>query len=236
MPIIVAGEDLHLFVHIPKTGGSSIEDGFREHFKLMLYSGVGVAGLRCHPQHLHYAALKGMFDLSVFKSRSAIVRHPLARMVSEYRWRSSRGKESRSFEAFGWSALRGVMRNRFKFDNHLRPQSEFVGPEITVYRFEDGLQGIADKMAAQISVDCKVTLPWKKKSSGGAVTLSHNLLDALHDFYGADYENFGYEKSALTHELVSASGPWRILTGSFTLNGLRKTAPQPQARKRAGSA
>ena len=87
----------------------------------------------------------------------AVVRDPVARMASEYRWqrRGRRGRRLGKLLAclpFGiWLRLMLAMaaRHPHAMDNHLRPQSDFIPEGATVFRFEAGLQPVADWLSGE---------------------------------------------------------------------------------------
>ena len=90
MPLFVKGGVAILYVHVPKTGGSSIEHmfldkGFRSEFldhgpknSFNLYR-------RCSPQHLHAKPLLRLLRPQRITFTFMTVRHPLTRLLSEYK-------------------------------------------------------------------------------------------------------------------------------------------------------
>ena len=82
-------EKTFLFIHVPKTGGTAVETFFR---------GIGLTGyfdpptympvrpyLTVPPAHYDYAVLRRLFNLDELYS-FAIVRDPVKRMISQYKW------------------------------------------------------------------------------------------------------------------------------------------------------
>ena len=92
MPIFVspAGDLKVLFVHIPKCGGGSVEQFLRSYgFRQGMFSidPAYNSVLKCSPQHMHAELLLGILRVDRFDCVFSIVRDPVERMLSEYRWR-----------------------------------------------------------------------------------------------------------------------------------------------------
>ena len=71
-----------------------------------------------------------------------MVRHPLKRLLSQYRYQTRKPNPVRNRLPFSvW--LRYVLLRRrlnpYYRDNHFRPQHEFEVPGVDVFRLEDGL-------------------------------------------------------------------------------------------------
>lgn len=197
MPIFTIKGRSYLFIHIPKTGGSSIEDALAPHVETTFrYNGVP-AGFPCPPQHLHYAELISRFDISSFDEVFAIVRHPLSRIVSEYKFKTYRKNRFIGFEVWADVALKKAEGNPFHLDNHMRPQVEFVGEGVTVFRFEEGLPKIFEDMKRRMGLDApEIQLAWSKKGRSQDVAASPEILARIERFYAADYDRFAYPAGA----------------------------------------
>ncbi|MDU9005690.1 sulfotransferase family 2 domain-containing protein [Sedimentitalea todarodis] len=200
-----------VFVHIPKTGGQSVETVFlndldlawRDRAVLLLRQN---ANPRMGPQklaHLYadeYVALGHMlaedFDRYL---RFAIVRHPYERALSEFRYRA------------GAAAKRGqvleldiFLNTEIKDDysdgsRHLVPQVRYVtdarGRVLVdrVLRFERLAQDIAPVFRKIFGRDRR--LPHKNRSRVGLdARLSPVQADMLFERYRADFEAFGYDR------------------------------------------
>ena len=134
----------HLYIHVPKTGGSAIEIFLEKSGYAGSYidrSGPGSLNpIRlCSPQHMHAAMLCAIFDIASFDSIFMTVRHPIARIVSEYRMQLNLKGQLPPFGEWARGILRQYHRDPFTLDNHIRPQAEFWLPGSRVFRLEDGL-------------------------------------------------------------------------------------------------
>jgi hypothetical protein len=90
---------------------------------------------------MHAAALTTLFDIRKFDAVFMTVRHPLARLASQYRMESNTGAAKAPFQDWILQELAGVMGDPCYKDNHLRPQSDFWVEGAAIMRLEDGLGG-----------------------------------------------------------------------------------------------
>nr|WP_159449378.1 sulfotransferase family 2 domain-containing protein [Demequina sp. NBRC 110051] len=197
-----------LFVHIPKTGGTSIEDAFAEHGWhvdfLDRHAAPGLLNYYLHssPQHMEASRLSNTFRLDRIDAVFGFVREPLARLTSEYVWRHwGKSEVDTSPEAFAlWitSVLAAARESPFAYDNHIRPQVDFLLPGMHTLRFEDGLNVGMCRIRDVTGIDVPVVLPWEQNStastgvSGRDVAISSVVRKAVAEFYRDDYERFAY--------------------------------------------
>jgi hypothetical protein len=81
-----------------------------------------------------------MFKRDCFAHIVAILRDLFERLMSEYRWQSHQAMTS--MQPAEWTAfvIDSCLRDPYVFDDHLRPQSDFVLEGASLYRLEsDGL-------------------------------------------------------------------------------------------------
>ena len=200
-----------LYVHVPKTGGTSIEGAFESSgWKLSYREGFGRKGeanwyRRCSPQHMHADQLEQVFRLDRFDGIFMTVREPIARFQSEYLHRHRRREaiplDAASVEAWAFARLAEYRRDPWMLDNHLRPQSEFHLPGIPVFRLEDGLDAAVQDVSRVFGVEGPQTverLNLGETLTGGVssrdVEISPRLRDTLNVWYARDFEQFGYER------------------------------------------
>ncbi len=151
------------------------------------------------PQHLTWddacAQLPRMPDV-VF----AVVRDPAARLVSEYRWqcRGRRGtKLGKLLACLPFSLWLRVMletaqRNVHAFDNHLRPQSDFVPGHARVFRLEDGLSELANWLLETAGDHTADHVVPHALASGKAPVPTPGDLALIGQVFAVDYDRFGY--------------------------------------------
>ena len=191
-----------LFVHVPKTGGTAIDHffrriGFSEHFGRENRAVRPV--MICPPQHYDYNLLNRLIDLDTVDFSFAIVRHPLARIISDYKWamtQSTMADEKMSFGDWLDECFRSFEKDEYFLANHIKPQSKFIGPKIKrVFKYEEGLDHIISTVLSETDVRLpgKVVLPKINTSSDVAVAVSEDDKAKIRDFYADDFETYGYD-------------------------------------------
>ena len=93
MPLFHNGDDLVLFVHIPKCGGTAIENSFRnagwEWGYLNEPKKTGFDEKPCNPQHYHAELIEELIVPGGNTTHQIIVvRNPYTRLMSEFMWRT----------------------------------------------------------------------------------------------------------------------------------------------------
>lgn len=199
MPIFSLEGKTVLFVHIPRTGGVSIERHLAAYgtasFDRKLDHDLG---LRCIPGHFHGALLEGLFDASLFDHVFMVVRDPIARTLSDYGYYVRRKElQNNPPNISFWLRYRffRASRNPYYMDNHFRPQSEFECFDATVYRFEDGLSQCITDMNSKLGTQVSEELPVLNPSPPLDIRLSEADRALIHRRYEADYERFEYPKT-----------------------------------------
>lgn len=206
MPVLHKAGIAALFVHVPKTGGTSVERFFVQNgWTLGWRDGVAGPGtpnsyLKCSPQHIEARRLDEFFRLERFDVIFSTVREPIARFRSEYCMRNAAAlrTDRESVEAWSESALAAYESDPFVFDNHLRPQHEFVVPGASVYRLEAGLEGMVEDLNTRFDLGLTGEVPRasdREIENGVAsrdVVVSERLERRLRDFYARDFVDFEY--------------------------------------------
>ena len=206
MPVFVKDDLRVLFVHVPKTGGSSIErtfvdSGWAMHFHDAVTGPGTINRLRtCTPQHMHADLLRQTFHVQDFDLVFHVVREPLARFRSEYAMKNQRDlrTDARAVDAWAGRVLGRFERNRFALDNHLRPQHEFVLEQAVQFRFEDGIDEVYRRLSEDHGLPVSGgtrRLKDREARSGvrsSDVALSPALVERLRELYALDFERLGY--------------------------------------------
>jgi hypothetical protein len=191
-----------LFVHIPRTGGTTVEHWLRSLGDLRLFAGSIPAFTKVTPQHLRANDIDELMGEDFFDYAFAIVRNPFDRLASEYRARRSLALEGfwRTAPRFpGWleSSLEALRNNPFHLDNHLRPQWDFVSRRVKVFHYEMGLPAILAQVAAEIGAPPPADLPRKLATQAmpGDVSFDVAETERVLGVYGRDFDIFGYSKA-----------------------------------------
>ena len=195
MPFIEYHGKKVLFIHIPKTGGSSIERWLEGIAELRFKTPAIPASLKCTPQHLTFGELQELFGESYFDYTFSIVRHPYTRLESEYRWRLFTKQTELSFSAWSTAALE-TYRNHSRYrDNHLQLQVQFLGTPVRIFRFEDGLEQILRSVSAEAGIPSPHIVPHEKRPAGSYPDLAWTaeLQSAVHEIYQQDFAELQYD-------------------------------------------
>lgn len=191
MPLARINGKILLFVHIPKSGGSSIETYLQEKGPLGFKLKGRKGWCKTVPQHVHAELYKPMFPDGFVDETFTVFRDPIQRILSEFRYRSDRSEVRQPFSTWLQKSFEAYEKNPYALDNHLRPQVEYLRRGVKVFRFEDGL----DNVFRYID-DCTQTghLPapiWEKKSKSAKPELSDADMAMLTEFYAKDIKAYG---------------------------------------------
>lgn len=216
MPLARIADTILFFVHIPKTGGSSIEAYMRAKGTVAL-CGARRGWSRVSPQHLHRDLYAELVPASFYDRAFAVLRDPKARLMSEFRmqveavrprprpvsWllgagrraagrrlhpiRAGGGVEYLDFDAWAGKILRAYRRNPYLKDNHIRPQAEYVEPGQTLFAFEHGLDPVFRWIDAVTQTPAADGTFHEKRGSRIELSCSAETEDLIRDFYRDDY-------------------------------------------------
>jgi hypothetical protein len=172
VPIARIGDKLLFFVHVPKTGGTSIEAYLRAKGPLALAGTRRHGWSRTTPQHMHREIFNELVPPAFYDQGFAVLREPKARLLSEFRMRAeplSAKLRPVGLARAAWKRMQGIhsygvrIGNRIEFldfdawversfaeyrkdpfykDNHFRPQHEFVDRSHRIFLFEDGIDPV----------------------------------------------------------------------------------------------
>jgi hypothetical protein len=199
MPLYSIEGTLVLHIHAPKTGGTTIHAALEEYcvglfdtqFKSVRLDG----GLRCSPQHFHGPLLASVLDLSKLGYIFMISRHPLSRLISEYKWRRRHSELKGGFEEWVSRALRRAAADPYAFDNHLRPMTEYVVDGAEFWKFENGLDPIYNRLNELFpSLNLRGGHHRNVGSDESIGDISPATLALIEQTYATDFEMFGYAK------------------------------------------
>lgn len=222
MPVFTINGKNVLFIHIPKTGGTTVENtlsGFgpmslhnrRSHFRDQFAGGLLSPPIPL--QHLHGTYLQRMFDEQHFDLIFTIVRDPVARMISEYRHSRERRRLDAMLPFGSWLRISEAARriDRSFRSNHLRPQSEFLFGACQVYHYEDGLLHIVNHILRQLDLPKLRQLSHNRTSLPYPVKVTPADTHLIERAFAADYALFSRYRPEAGATPVGASPAY--LTG-----------------------
>lgn len=201
MPVFhISGKNV-LFIHVPKTGGSTIERVLEQHGPMSFHNRLNrycdqfAGGLLSKPipmQHLQGKFLQRIFDHHHFDLIFTVVRDPVERLVSVYRHSRERGRVDAMLSFSQWLRLSLLARwadAGFRA-NHLRPQSEFLFGPCEVYHYEDGLPNIMAHVRERLGLDRIQSTPHHRASTPYPATVHPSDRQLIARCYASDYRLF----------------------------------------------
>lgn len=193
MPFVEVDGRRILFVHIPRTGGTTVEQWLMRAGSLRLYSTRKPEYGKCTPQHLRYSDIEALLGENYFSYVFSIVRNPYQRVESEYRLRMSLGDQKVGFSE--WLDRYLSLRNQdaWILDNHLRPQVEFLGDSVELFHFEDTLEFAMGSVAEA----CGLPLPRELSTPQVELNVSNIFwsdedISRVKAAFKSDFEVLGY--------------------------------------------
>jgi hypothetical protein len=191
-----------VFVHVPKTGGSSIEHCLSsiEGSMCIGFSQNAVPHLGCTPQHFTYESLNAIYGSLIADAHwFSIVRNPYSRLESEFFYRLNGGmlklgsNPKEYFSEWVMQVLNEYCGDHHIFDNHLLPQTVMIGPIDDWYRYEDTLESALRSLAQMTGFSADgLQLLRKKSGYRSNVYWTPAAEKACREIYAADFERFGY--------------------------------------------
>ncbi len=151
------------------------------------------------PRHQPATVLEKVFFPEMIDYSFMVVRHPVTRLVSEYRYQRRSGLVQLSrFRMFGFDTWLSYSLHCLRRDpdwrvGHFRPQVAYECFECEVFKYEDGLDKVMQGVSRATGVAIPYETPPKNVSTYRPTRVSQASLDMIAATYAADFERFGYK-------------------------------------------
>ena len=209
MPIIKVNSVLLYFSHIPKCGGSSVENFLAQFSDSIVFLDSNFLTHKntwsaSSPQHIDGLSLNRLFkDKSFFDFYFAIVRDPISRFKSSFMFQKH--IENKIHKDVSINEHISLIKNEkislFGYcDNHFLPMVYFLMPntEYKVFKIEEGLENFKKWFEVNIyKQNINLEIP-KLNSSSKEIkqmedyNLNEESINSLKIIYKEDYETFKY--------------------------------------------
>ena len=201
MPLFEINGRRILFIHVPKNAGTSITSLMSQYSEARLDGKLRIYGKTFRPRHLHGELLEQMIHPGMIDYAFMVVRHPLARLISEYQYQRRPGTSGlrwqrlTGFEAWlDYSLWRSSLDPGY-WENHFRPQSSFECFECfdcEVFRLEDGLDAMSHRLS-EVTGQPIGTAPTLNSHPRSHPVLGRSIRAKISRRYGPDLYRYGYE-------------------------------------------
>jgi hypothetical protein len=206
MPFLtVKGKNI-LYMHIPKNAGTTVENWLASLGPVHLSCNYNLGyshTFRTTPQHFTADDIQRLFADGFFSYSFLFTRNPYERIESEYRYLHKIGHLKRemknlwtvpSFSQWIKKSLEEINSNPWIWDNHLRPQWEYVYPQADIYKMEDGLLNGIKAVALKMDVVAPTELPRLNHTREIDVSTTWNdeSRSLVKKYYARDFKEFGY--------------------------------------------
>ena len=194
-----------LFIHIPKTGGTSVEKYFKKKLKMKLskkhlYSPFEIFNGHSY-QHLTYSEIylnRELFNV-YFNERMllfAVVRNPYERMISELFYQKLINKTTSPIEVE--KILNNYLNSKEHYDNHKLPQYLFIldidgniNKNIIILKTENLNNDMKKLGFTDFNINTRKTY---RNELNYYDYLTNNSINTINNYYSKDFEIFNYEK------------------------------------------
>jgi len=205
-----------LLVHIPKTGGSSLEEYFASKISLkretlieedhLFSDSIKESNLKKEfgktPQHFELKLLiqnKDRFNINIdIAEKITVVRNPYTRLISELLWLKKINNDSSKEDVYNCTkkAINDYHKNNNVHDNHIRPQYQFLIDENNKF-YKDLIILRQEKLTEMMKDigynDFNENVFSKKNKPDYNKFLSVPTIRLINKFYKNDFLCFGYK-------------------------------------------
>jgi len=192
MPIFSINNKNVLFIHIPKTGGTSIENWLSNFSEMQFYQPAIPSFMKCTPQHLTIGNLKTLFGEHFYDEG----------LKSEFIYRTKLQKATYKtrpdFSDWIITNLKKAGGNKHYFDNHLRPQIDFIDETINTFKLENGLKNVTQFLSNKLKIKSDIRIPrLNSQRNKKKLKFTNEALNMVNQFYKNDFKLLDYKMEEL---------------------------------------
>lgn len=213
MTLFVKGNTSILFLHVPKSGGTSVVEMFRG---MGFSSQLEMRGLPpqpsliTSPQHMTCSGLRSIIRFDNLSDAFILVRCPYQRLRSEFNWcfRHTAVIDRPEFSKWVIDSLAQAAKNPFYEDSHFRAAIDYFDVDIPlkIFRLEDGIEFVAEFFLREPNQVRPVSVEHRNSSesfrqSGRNLKFNDAALAAVNEFYIYDFLAFNYKIADLGNPL-----------------------------------
>jgi hypothetical protein len=209
MPIIKFRNKVIYFSHIPKCGGTSIENFLKiitgERLSFLdrnFLENTNSQKIFISPQHMTGKDISKLFPITFFDAYFTVTRHPFDRFYSAFIFHKYLLKTiplEIDVNQFANKLNDGEVLLQGHFDNHFLPQVNFLypGAPYQVFKLENGLDNVKKHIGLLFDIDVKnIPMNHSLKSPKEIIDkeniLNYNSKIIIKNIYKLDFNNFNY--------------------------------------------
>ncbi|WP_397544092.1 sulfotransferase family 2 domain-containing protein [Roseovarius salis] len=213
MPLTFVSGQLVQFAHVPRCGGSSIENYLHGRFGRLAFldrrdGRIPSSERWSHtsPQHIETVAFDRIIPDAWIAHRFALVRHPEDRIISVFLFQRDIEQaipHEMRFSEWIASLPSRIATNPHYLDNHVRPADELVPRQAVPFKLENGMEQViewldgiegAQRGARKIGEvnSYAARLQRAGRDPGQPLEITPQERAVITETYAADFERFGY--------------------------------------------